>query len=122
MSKQISITPIHNDDDLRVALREVSTLMDLDPEVGTPKGDLLEILSTLIEAYESKHFQIDAPDPVEAIRFRMDQQGLSPKDLAPMIGGVSRVYEILNRTRPLTLRMIRNLNVELGIPAEVLIH
>ena len=122
MSTQMMISPIHSDDDLRDALKEVAGLMDLDPDSGTPEGDRLDILATLIEAYESKHFPIESPDPIEAIRFRMDQQGLTPKDLAPMIGGVNRVYEILNRTRPLTLRMIRNLSIELGIPAEVLIQ
>ena len=122
MSTKLLIKPIHNDEDLRNALREVSRLMDKDPNPGTPDGDRLDVLATLIEAYEAKHFPIESPDPIEAIRFRMEQAGLTPKDLAPMIGGVNRVYEILNRTRPLTLRMIRNLNVELGIPAGVLIN
>lgn len=84
-------------------------------------GALLEVLATLVEAYEQKHFPIDAPDPVEAIKFRMEQSGLSPKDLEPYIGQSNRVYEVLNRKRPLTLRMIRNLHRGLGIPARVLI-
>jgi HTH-type transcriptional regulator / antitoxin HigA len=81
----------------------------------------LDVLSTLIEAYERKHHPIDLPDPVEAIKFRMDQAGLSVKDLEPMIGQPNRVYEVLNHKRPLTLRMIRNLNKGLGISAQVLI-
>jgi len=117
----MEITPIRTEKDYRVALRVVSTLVDQDPSPDTPEGERLDVLSTLIEAYERKHHPIDLPDPVEAIKFRMDQAGLSVKDLEPMIGQSNRVYEVLNHKRPLTLRMIRNLNKGLGISAQVLI-
>ena len=81
----------------------------------------LDVLVTLVEAWEKKRFPMDLPDPVEAIRFRMEQSGLTPKDLVPMIGQINRVYEVLTRKRPLTLQMIRRLNRDLGIPAESLI-
>jgi HTH-type transcriptional regulator / antitoxin HigA len=92
-----------------------------DPELGTPDGDRLDILSTLVAAYEARHHPISPPDPVEAIRFRMDQEGLSAKDLEPYIGKPNRVYEVLAHRRPLALAMIRRLHKGLGIPAEVLI-
>lgn len=117
----MEIKPIHNDADYRAALKEISILMEHDPELGTPEGDHLDVLATLVQSYESKHYPIATPDPIEAIKFRMEQGGLSVKDLEPMIGKSNRVYEILDRTRPLTLRMIRRLHKELGIPAEVLI-
>ena len=117
----MEITPIRTEKDYRAALRVVSALVDLDPAPDTPDGERLDVLSTLIEAYERKQHPIDQPDPVEAIKFRMDQAGLSAKDLEPMIGQSNRVYEVLNRKRPLTLRMIRNLNKGLGISAQVLI-
>ena len=117
----MEITPIRTEKDYRAALRVVSTLADQDPSPDTPEGERLDVLSTLIEAYERKHHPIDLPDPVEAIKFRMDQAGLSVKDLEPMIGQSNRVYEVLNYKRPLTLRMIRNLNKGLGISAQVLI-
>jgi HTH-type transcriptional regulator/antitoxin HigA len=81
----------------------------------------LDILTTLVQAYEAKHFPIGTPDPIEAIKFRIEQSGLTVKDLEPIIGKSNRVYEVLNRKRPLTLAMIRRLHEELGIPAEVLI-
>jgi HTH-type transcriptional regulator / antitoxin HigA len=117
----LQISPIHNDDDLDYALSRISELMDLDPAPGSPELDLLEILSTLVEAYETKHYPIEEPDPIEAIKFRMDQMGIGIKELVPLIGESNRVYEVLNKKRPLTLRMIRNLNKKLGIPAHVLI-
>lgn len=117
----MEIRPIHNDVDYRATLKEISALMDLDPDLGTPDGDRLDILSTLVQAYEAKHHPIGAPDPIEAIKFRMDQEGLSIKDLEPLIGKPNRVYEVLNRKRPLTLAMIRRLHKGLRIPAEVLI-
>jgi len=117
----MEITPIRTKKDYREALRVVSKLVDQDPSPDTPAGEHLEVLSTLIEAYERKHHPIDLPDPVEAIKFRMEQAGLSIKDLEPMIGQANRVYEVLNYKRPLTLRMIRNLNKGLGISAQVLI-
>jgi len=117
----MEITPIRTETDYRAALRVVSELVDQDPSPDTPEGERLDVLSTLIEAYERKHHPIDLPDPVEAIKFRMDQAGLSIKDLEPMIGQPNRVYEVLSHKRPLTLRMIRNLNKGLGISAQVLI-
>ncbi len=118
----MDIKPIRTDDDYRTALREASAFFESEPEPGTPEGDRFEVLLLLIEAYEAKQFPIDLPDPVEAIKFRMEQAGLTPKDLKPMIGELNRVYEVLNHTRPLTLRMIRRLHDMLGIPAESLIR
>ena len=117
----MNIRPIHTHADYKAALKDVSALIDRDSAPGTPQGDRLDVLTTLIQAYEARHFPIDAPDPVEAIKFRMEQQGLSVKDLEPIIGQRNRVYEVLNRKRPLTLAMIRRLHSSLGIPAEVLI-
>lgn len=117
----MEIKPIHTEADYRTMLREVSMLVDLDPAVGTPDGDRLEVLSTLVEAYERKHFPISAPDPIEAIKFSMEQNGLTVHDLEPMIGRTNRVYEVLARKRPLTLAMVRRLHAQLGIPAESLI-
>lgn len=117
----MDIQPIHTTKDYKAALREISRLMADDPVSGTAEGDRLDILATLVQAYEARQFPIDAPDPVEAIRFRMEQSGLSVKDLEPLIGKSNRVYEVLNRKRPLTLAMIRRLHHGLGIPAEALI-
>lgn len=117
----MDIRPIHTDADYKATLKEISALMEADPELGTPDGDRLDVLTTLVQAFEAKHFPITAPDPVEAIKFRMEQSGLSVKDLEPLIGKPNRVYEVLNRRRPLTLAMIRRLHQGLGIPAEVLI-
>lgn len=117
----MEIRPIHTEADYQVALQEVSALMDQDPDAGTPDGDRLDVLATLVQAYEAKHYPIAPPDPIEAIKFRMEQGGLSIKDLEPLIGRSNRVYEVLRRTRPLTLPMIRRLHKGLGIPAEVLI-
>lgn len=115
----MEIKPIKTDTDYRVALKEIETLMSAEP--NTPEGEKLDVLVTLIEAYERKNFPLDLPDPVEAIKFEMEQKGLTVKDLEPMIGKSNRVYEILNRKRSLTLTMIRKLHRELGIPAESLI-
>jgi HTH-type transcriptional regulator/antitoxin HigA len=117
----MDIKPIRSKADYKRSLREISALMDSDPAPGTPSGDRLDVLTTLVQAYEAKHETMDAPDPVEAIKFRMEQSGLSVKDMEPIIGKSNRVYEVLNRTRPLTLGMIRRLHRELGIPAQVLI-
>ncbi|MBS0443768.1 MAG: transcriptional regulator [Proteobacteria bacterium] len=117
----MNIRPIHTEADYEAALGDIAALMESDPAPGTPKGDRLDILATLVQAYESRHFPIDAPDPVEAIKFRMEQSGLTVKDLEPIIGRPNRVYEVLSRKRPLTLAMIRRLHRSLGIPAEVLI-
>lgn len=118
----MEIRPIHTNADYQAALREVSAYFDHEPEPGTDEGDRFDVLVTLIEAYEAKHFPIDLPDPVEAIKFRMEQGGLTPKDLVPAIGRLNRVYEILARRRPLTLSMIWRLHENFGIPAESLIR
>jgi HTH-type transcriptional regulator/antitoxin HigA len=94
----------------------------MDAEANTPTGDRLDVLVTLIERYEMEHFPMVLPDPVAAISFEMERKGLTPKDLVSSIGGVNRVYEVLNRKRGLSLRMIRNLNKNLGIPLEALLH
>ena len=117
-----NLKPIRNKIEYKAALAEASNFFDAEPKVGSKEADRFEILLMLIEAYEAKHYQISPPDPVEAIKFRMEQAGLKPKDLQPMIGGLNRVYEILNHKRPLTLRMIWNLHSMLGIPAESLIQ
>jgi HTH-type transcriptional regulator / antitoxin HigA len=117
----MDIRPIHTPTDYEATLKEISALMESDPELGTLQGDRLDILTTLVQAYEAKHHPITAPDPVEAIKFRMEQSGLSVKDMEPIIGKSNRVYEVLNRKRPLTLAMIRRLHQSLGIPANVLI-
>ncbi|MCC2637831.1 MAG: transcriptional regulator [Moraxellaceae bacterium] len=117
----MDIRPIHTEADYKSALKDISRLMASDPALGTPAGDRLDILATLVQAYEARHFPIAPPDPIEAIKFRMEQRGLSIKDLEPLIGKSNRVYEVLNRRRPLTLAMIRRLHRQLGIPAEVLI-
>jgi HTH-type transcriptional regulator/antitoxin HigA len=118
----MEIRPIHNEEDYKAALREVSAYFDNEPAIDTPEGDRFEILLTLVAAYEAKCYPIELPDPVEAIKFRMEQAGLTPKDLVPAIGRLNRVYEILNRKRPLTLAMIWKLHQKLGIPAECLIQ
>jgi len=115
----VEIKPIKTKADYRAALKKIETLMTA--RTNTPEGDRLDLLVTLVEAYEKKHYPLDLPDPVEAIKFRMEQMTLAPKDLVPMIGQINRVYEVLNRKRPLTLAMIRRLHRKLGIPAESLI-
>jgi HTH-type transcriptional regulator/antitoxin HigA len=117
----MEIKPIHTNADYKAALREITALMESDPDLGTPDGDRLDVLATLVQAYEIKHHPIEPPDPIEAIKFRIEQGGLTIKDLEPFIGKSNRVYEVLGRTRPLTLPMIRRLHKGLGIPAEVLI-
>ena len=118
----MNIKPIRTTKDHKAALAEISKLMETDLGTGTPKGDRLDVLVTLVLAYEAKLFPISLPDPVEAIKFRMEQQGLKPKDLEPMIGKSNRVYEVLNRKRSLTIGMIRKLHSGLGIPAQSLIQ
>ncbi|MGE7957920.1 helix-turn-helix domain-containing protein [Pseudomonas sp. NPDC089530] len=117
----MQIRPIHTDQDYRAALKQVSVLFDNEPEPGTPEGDYFDVMVTLIEAYEAKQFPIDLPNPIEAIKFRMEQSGLSAADLAPAIGRTNRVYEVLNGKRALTLPMIWKLHQLFGIPAESLI-
>lgn len=118
----MDIRPINTEEDYNAVMREISSYFENEPELGTEEGNRFEILLTLVEAYEAKHFPIDLPDPIEAIKFRMEQSGLIAKDLVPMIGRLNRVYEILNRKRALTLPMIRKLHSQLGIPAECLIQ
>ena len=118
----VDIKPVRTEADYKATLKDIAALMKGDPELGTADGDRLDILATRVEAYENRHFPMDLPDLVEAILFRMDQQGLTPKDLKPMIGLRSRAYEILNRTRPLTMAMVWRLHKGLGIPAESLIR
>ena len=118
----MDIQPIRTKTDYRNTLKEVSKLVKLDPPLGSNDGDRLDILVTMVQAYEARHFSLDIPDPVDAIKFRMEQQGLKPKDLEPMIGRSNRVYEVLNRKRPLTLAMVRKLHAGLGISAECLIN
>lgn len=117
----MDIKPIRTQEDYENALRFVAPFFDQEPEIGSADADQFEVLLMLIEAYESKHHYIGPPDPVEAIKFRMEQAGLSVKDLEPMIGRPNRVYEILTGKRQLTLPMIRKLHKGLGIPAESLI-
>jgi HTH-type transcriptional regulator/antitoxin HigA len=117
----MNVRPIHNEADYKAALNDASLYFDNEPEPGSEDADQFEILLTLIQAWESKHFPVELPDPIEAIKFRMEQSGLAIKDLEPMIGKSNRVYEVLNRKRPLTLAMIRRLHRGLGIPAEVLV-
>ena len=116
----MEIKPIRTKADHRAALKEIEGLMNA--KAGTPEGERLDVLATLVEAYERRHFPMDLPDPVEAIKFWMEQSGLAPRDLVPMIGQLNRVYEILSRKRPLTLPMIRALHEQLGIPSELLIR
>ncbi|WP_153109878.1 helix-turn-helix domain-containing protein [Propionivibrio limicola] len=118
----MEIRPIHTEADYKAALQVVSAYFDNEPEPGTPDGDRFEVLLTLVEAYEAKHYPVELPDPIEAIKFRMEQGGLTPKDLVPAIGRLNRVYEILARKRPLTLAMIWRLHEKFGIPAESLIR
>ena len=115
----MEIKPIVTKADHRAALKEIEALMSA--RLGTREGDRLDALVTLVEAWEKKRYPMELPDPIEAIKFRMDQSGLRPKDLVPMIGQLNRVYEVLARKRPLTLQMIRRLHQDLGIPAESLI-
>ena len=116
----MEIKPIRSEADYDAALEEIERLFDSEP--GTPEGERLEVLSILVEAYEDEHYPISLPDPIEAIEYYLESRGLSRSDLEPYIGSRARVSEILNRRRPLTLRMIRNLEAGLGIPAEILIQ
>ncbi|MGH9604170.1 MAG: helix-turn-helix domain-containing protein [Terracidiphilus sp.] len=114
------LKPIKTEADHDAALREIERLWDA--EDGTPDGDRLEVLTTLVEAYEDAHFPMDLPDPIEAIKFRLEQQGEDKKALIGIIGNRTRVYEVLRRDRALSLSMIRQLNKKLKIPAEILIR
>ena len=116
----MKIAPIRNNKDYQNALNRLEEIFDA--KKGTEQGDELEILSILIEKYENEKFPIDLPDPIEAIKFRMEQMGMKPKDLAKIVGYKSRVSEILNKKRKLSLNMIRKINETLLIPTEVLVQ
>jgi len=118
----MNIKPIRTDNDYNITMARISKLTSHDPDaLPDNEFDELEILTTLVEAYENIHYKIEAPNPVEAIKFRMEQQGLTDRDLTPMLGQRSRVTEILNKKRGLSLAMIRKLNDQLNIPFESLI-
>lgn len=115
----MNIKPIKNDDNLAEAVLRMRSLRGAQP--NTPEGDEIEILAALVEAYEEKHHNIEAPDPIEAIKFRMDQMGLKDADLTEFVGQRSRVSEVLNKKRALSLKMIRSLNKGLNIPLDALV-
>ena len=115
----MTIKPIKTERDYQRALKEIEKLWDAKP--NTAKGDRLDVLVTLVGAYEQKHYRIDPPDPIEAIKFRMEQLELKPSDLADILGGRSRVSEVLNRKRKLTVEMMRSLRKHLAIPTESLL-
>lgn len=114
------VKPIRSEADYEAAMAEVERLWGA--KAGTPRGDRLDVLATLIDAWEAEHYPMDPPDPIEAIKFRMEQQNLTRKDLEGILGTRTRVAEVLNRRRGLSINMIRRLHKELGIPAEVLIR
>jgi HTH-type transcriptional regulator / antitoxin HigA len=116
----MKINPLRTKADYERALREIERMWGA--KEGTPQGNQLDVLATLVEAYEPKHFPIDPPDPIEAIRFRLEQQGLDPRALIGVIGGRGRVHEVMHGQRALSLTMIRRLHERFGIPAEVLIR
>ncbi|MBU4226147.1 MAG: helix-turn-helix domain-containing protein [Chloroflexi bacterium] len=116
----MEIKPIRTETDYDAALKEIEHLMEAQP--GTPEADRLEVLSTLVAAYEDEHYSIPAPDPVEAILYYMESRGLTRADLEPYLGSRARVSEVLNRKRSLSLKMIQKLNAGLGIPAEALLQ
>ncbi len=114
------LKPIRTEADYDAAMADIENLWGA--KSGTPEGDRLDVLVTLVEAYEAKHYPMNPPDPIEAIRFRMEQQGLTRKDLEPMIGTRNRIAEVLNRKRSLSIEMIRRLHDGLGISADILIQ
>jgi HTH-type transcriptional regulator/antitoxin HigA len=116
----VHVQAIRNDRDHARALEQIEQLWGA--EALSPEADLLEVLVTLVDAYEARYHAIALPDPIEAIKFRMEQAGLSRADLEPILGGRGRVSEVLNRRRKLSIEMIRRLHSELGIPAEVLLQ
>lgn len=116
----MEIRLIKTEEDYAATLSEIERLFDAKPD--TPDGDRLEVLATLLEAYEKKHYDLPAPDPVEAIKYWMESRGITRRDLEPLMGSRARVSEVFNHRRGLTLTMIRNLHDKLGIPADALIH
>jgi HTH-type transcriptional regulator / antitoxin HigA len=117
----MNINPIRTKSDYKATLAVVSKLVDKDPAPGTPDGDRLDVLTTLIEVYEAKHYPIPSPDPIDLLQHVMESRGLTRKDMEPYIGSRARVSEVLNRARPLTLAMIRRLSDALDLPADVLV-
>ena len=115
-----NLKPIRTEADYQAALVVIERLWGA--RTGTPEGDRLDILATLVDAYENEHYPMDPPDPIEAIKFRMEQQGLNRKDLAEILGSRTRVAEVLKRRRGLSINMIRRLHEKLGISLEVLIR
>jgi HTH-type transcriptional regulator / antitoxin HigA len=116
----MNLKPIKNEEDYEAALQEIERLWDVAP--GTPESDVLEILVTLVEAYEKEHYDLPPPDPIAALEYFMESRGWTRKDLEPYIGSRGRVSEILSRKRPLTLAMIRKLEQATGIPASILVQ
>ncbi|MCK9374289.1 MAG: DNA-binding protein [Sulfuricurvum sp.] len=115
------LSPIRTEADYEKALERIDVLMEQEPEIGSSEGDELEILALLVEKYEEQHWHIAPPDPIEAIKYRMEEMGLKQKDLVPIIGSKSKVSEVLNRKIGLSLSMISNLSAQLHIPLEVLV-
>ena len=120
MSEMVMVRPVRTEADYEAALGEIGRLMTA--RAGTPEGDRLDVLSTLVEAYETEHHAIDAPDPIALVKFAMEQRGADRADLEPMIGGRGRVSEVLSRKRALSLAMIRKLKAEWALPADVLVR
>jgi HTH-type transcriptional regulator/antitoxin HigA len=120
MSELVMVRPVRTEADYEEALVEIGELMTA--RAGTPEGDRLDVLSTLVEAYEAEHFAIDAPDPIALLEFAMEQRGADRTDLEPMIGSRGRVSEVLTRKRALSLAMIRNLKAKWALPADVLVR
>lgn len=117
---KLAVRPIRSEPDYESALEQIDTLLDCPPD--SEDADLLDVLTTLVDAYEDQHYPMPSPDPVEALKYYMESRGLSRRDLEPFIGTRARVTEIMNRRRPLTIDMIRRLHAGTGIPAEVLIQ
>lgn len=120
MSEMVTVRPVRTEADYQAALDDIGQLMSA--RAGTPEGDRLDVLSTLVEAYETEHHAIDAPDPIALVKFAMEQRGADRADLEPMIGGRGRVSEVLSRKRALSLSMIRKLKSEWALPADVLVR
>lgn len=118
----MKIRPLHSEEDYDAALTAIEVFFETEPEPGTPEADDFDLLALVIADYERKHWRIDPPDPVDAIRCRMEQRGYSQKDLAVLLGSSSRASEVLSRRRPLSMAMAWRLNREWGIPAEILIR
>lgn len=117
---EVMVRPVRTEQDYEAALEEIGRLMSA--RSGTPEGDELDVLATLVEAYEAKHYPIETPDPIALVEFAMEQRGADRTDLEPIIGQRGRVSEVLTRKRPLTIAMIRKLNEEWGLPADVLVQ